>query len=91
MYDQMKQHEIHVLYEAGFSVRQIAKKTEIARNTIRRILRQETEDGERSSPLGRPPVASAYESLVQRILDEQGDLPTVEILRRFREHGYSEG
>lgn len=91
MYDEMKRHEIAVLHEAGFSVRRIAKKAQVDRNTVRRILREAGSDPAPPSPMGRPPVALPFEATVRQILTVEDDLPTVEILRRLREVGYSGG
>jgi transposase len=87
----MKQHEILVLYQAGFSLRQVARKSKVSRNTVRRNLRQGTSGSTRGTALGRPPAATAFESTVQQTLATENDLPTVEILRRLRDQGYSEG
>ena len=91
MYDEMKRHEIAVLREAGFSVRLIAKKAHVDRNTVRRILREAGSDPGPPGPMGRPPVALPFEATVRQILSVEDDLPTVEILRRLREAGYSGG
>ena len=81
VYDEMKRHEVEVLYRAGFSVRQVAKKAEVGRNTVRRILRQGGVEPERGPRLGRPPLAIPFQTSVQKLLAERPDLPTVEILR----------
>ena len=36
----MKQHEILVLYQAGFSLRQVARKSKVSRTTVRRSQRR---------------------------------------------------
>jgi transposase len=92
VYDRMKRHQVDVLHQAGLSVRQIARKAGLARNTVRRILR----DGSASAvpprvPLGRPAMASPFETTCKRLLDESPDLPTVEILRQLRAGGYAGG
>ncbi|EQD78130.1 Integrase, catalytic region [mine drainage metagenome] len=90
MYDEMKRHEIAVLHGAGLSVRQVAKKARVSRNTVRKILRDSGVDPERR-PVGRPPVATPFEAAVRAILVENWDLPSVEVLRRLRERGYPGG
>lgn len=92
VYDRMKRHQVEVLHQAGLSLRQIAKKAGIARNTVRRILR----DGLASAvpprvPLGRPALASPFEAVCERLLRESSDLPTVEILRQLKDGGYTGG
>ena len=91
VYDEMKRHEVEVLYRAGFSVRQVAKKAEVGRNTVRRILSQGGVEPERGPRLGRPPLAVPFQTSVQKLLEERPDLPTVEILRLLREGGYDGG
>ncbi|MGI0067411.1 MAG: IS21 family transposase [Thermoplasmata archaeon] len=91
VYDPMKRHEILVLRQAGFSVRQVARKSKVSRNTVRRILRGGISTDVESGELGRPRVAGPFEKTVQQLLEKEGDLPTVEILRQLREHGYSAG
>ena len=90
VYDPMKRHQIVVLREAGLSIRQVAKKAQVNRNTVRKVLR-ETERGAATRSVGRPPVAVPFEASVRTILAERWDLPTVEILRRLREQGYAGG
>ncbi|MGI0130472.1 MAG: IS21 family transposase [Thermoplasmata archaeon] len=91
MYDQLKRHEIHVLRQAGFSLREVARRSEVSLDTVERILRED--NGPRPPPraLGRPMVAASFAGAAQQILSERPDLPTVEILRRLRESGYSAG
>ena len=69
----------------------MARKSKVSRNTVRRILRQGTSGSTQCTALGRPRAATAFESTVQPILDAENDLPTVEILRRLRDQGHSEG
>ncbi|EQD51855.1 transposase protein, partial [mine drainage metagenome] len=87
----MKRHEIEVLRRAGFSLRAVARKAGIARNTVKRILEETQPIEARRRPVGRPSIATPFEVLVEQILRERCDLPTVEILRRLREQGYAGG
>ena len=92
VYDRMKRHQVEVLHQAGLSLRQIAKKAGLARNTVRRILRGGAAPvGALPASLGRPALASPFETSCERLLRESPDLPTVEILRRLRVDGYSGG
>jgi transposase len=91
VYDRMKRHEIEVLRDAGFSLRRIARKLGVARNTVRRVLRDGSTESPRKLNLGRPKLATSFEGPIEAALREQPDLPTVEILRRLRERGYSGG
>src|SRR5208282_265594 len=91
VYDRMQRHEIEVLRDAGFSLRRIARKLGIARNTVRRILRQGPVPPSTVKALGRPKLATGFEGAIESILRETPDLLTVEILRRLRGAGYSGG
>ncbi len=91
VYDEMKRHETQVLYRAGISVRQLAKKAEVGRNTVRRILRQAGMEPEAGPRLGRPPLAPSFQATEKRLLEEKPDLPKVEVLRLLREQGYDAG
>ena len=91
MYDQMKRHEVHVLRQAGFPLREVARRAEISLDTVERILRERNGLPRAPRAVGRPMVASPFEAAVQHVLSERPDLPTMEILRRMREQGYSAG
>ena len=91
LHDPMKRHQVEVLFRAGFSLRAVARKAGISRNTVKRILRGAPPPEEDHRPIGRPPVAASFEGAVRALLAEQWDLPTVKVLRRLREAGYSGG
>ncbi len=91
LHDPMKRHQVEVLSRAGFSLRAVARKAGISRNTVKRILRGAPPPEEDHRPIGRPPVAASFEGAVRALLAEQWDLPTVKVLRRLREAGYSGG
>ena len=92
MYDQMKRHEVHVLRQAGLSMRAVARKAHLSLDTVERILREPRPTGP-SAPrsVGRPRVADSLEGRVREFLKERPGLPTVEILHRLREAGYARG
>ena len=91
MYDRMKRHEILVLRRAGLTLREVARKAGVGLRTVKRILQQGDLDPPSRRPVGRPPIALTFEEEVRRILATDGELPTVEVLRRLRERGYSGG
>ena len=91
VYDQLKRHEIRILRQAGFPLREVARRAKVALDTVERVLAEPPEVPAPHQPLGRPPLALPFEEKVQQILREREDLPTVEILRRLREQGYSGG
>lgn len=96
MYDLLKRHAVHVLNDAGLSIRSISKQTKMSIKTVWRILRESPiKSSEQKSNhiirenIGRPPVARKYESQVQAIFEAEPDLPTIEILHRLKEKGYT--
>ncbi len=91
MYDRMKRHEILVLRRANLTLREVARKAVVSLRTVKRIVDQGDVDPPPRPPIGRPPVATSFEEATRKILSEDGDLPTVEILRRLRQQGYVGG
>ena len=91
MHDRMKRHEILVLRRAGLTLREVARKTEVGLRTVKRIVHQGSLDPPPRRPVGRPSIAFSFEATVRAILSTDGDLPTVEVLRRLREEGYAGG
>ena len=91
MYDPMKRHQIEVLRSAGFSLREVARRAQVSLDTVQRVLRADLGRDTTLRRVGRPPLAVPFEEAVRTILAEAGDLPTVEVLRRLRELGYSGG
>ena len=92
VYDHLKRHEIRVLRQADFSLREVARRSHVSLDTVLRVLGES--EGRNSSSrgsVGRPPIAVPFETTAQRILHDAPDLPTVEILRRLREEGYAGG
>jgi transposase len=89
--DEMKRHAIHVLHDAGLSLRLVAKKTGVDRNTVRRVLRGASAAPSPSRAVGRPPQALPFEAAARQALAERPDLPTVELLRLLRDQGYAGG
>lgn len=91
MYDRMKRHEILVLRGADLTLREIARKAGVSLRTVRRIVDQGDVEPPPRPPIGRPPVALAFEEAARKILSDDGGPPTVEVLRRLRQQGYSGG
>lgn len=93
----MERHEIQVLRKAGQSFRAISRQTGISKRSVRRICR-ETPVAEvdpaapcESSSVGRPSVVEPFHDRLVALLAAEPDLPTVEILHRFRQSGYAGG
>jgi transposase len=98
MFDAMKRHAIQVLKKAGLAIDEIARVTQTSRRSVIRIGQEipiavtpliVTESGKRS--VGRPSKAAPFSGEIAGILKEAPDLPSVEVLRRLREKGYTGG
>ncbi len=86
------QVEIQVLHRQGKSIRAIERETGVARNTIRAILRRET-DGQYGPRRPRPTKVDPYKTYVQERLEAAGKiwLPATVLLREIRAQGYEGG
>ena len=90
----LKRHEIQVLLGAGFAPTDVAKRTGASLDTVRRVRKEKdvehaddhVEHTERR--IGRPSKAAPFAERVSRWLEEEPELPTQELLRRAKEHGY---
>lgn len=97
MYGAMKRHEIQVLRRAGVPIRKIAELAGVSRSTIKRIVREPTieavDDGRLAAKhgVGRPSKTEEYRDFVSDLLEEEPDLPTVELLHRASLDGYEGG
>ena len=89
VHDQLKRHEIRVLRQAELPLREVARRAKVSLDTVLRVLREGPPDQSPSRRRGRPPVAEAFQEVAGRFLSERADLPTVEVLRRLRQQGYS--
>ena len=91
MYDRVKRHEILVLRRAGLTLREVARKAGVIERPVKRILQQGDLDPPSRHAIGRPPVAVAFEEEARLILVTDGELPTVEVIRRLRQNSYLGG
>src|SRR5512138_2431590 len=97
MHDMMKRHEVQVLRRAGVSQEQVAKLTGISVRSVRMIEAEAPvvvpdDAGEREKRgIGRPSKAEPFRGLVAKILAEDPELLSLEVLRRARLDGYAGG
>jgi len=95
MLSQLKRHEIQVLLKAGFSPSDVASRSGASEDTVRRIGAEtevrHTDDAvaRKDRRVGRPSKAAPFGARVSSWLEEEPRLPTQELLRRAKEHGYS--
>lgn len=97
MHGPMKRHEIQVLSKAGHTDQQVADITGVPTRSVRRIKAEPPVAGfdaaERTKErrVGRPPKVEAYRPFVTKLLADEPDLLTLEVLRRARLDGYNGG
>jgi transposase len=96
MFDVMKRHEIQVLCRAGHSQQEVAELTGVSERTIRRVedepaVMSIVADEPRQRGIGRPSKAEAFRGFVGKVLADEPDLLSLEILRRARLDGYQGG
>jgi len=88
---------IWTLREAGHTLKEIAAEVGVGKRSVQRILKEppitsaESAPTPRSRRVGRPSGVEALRGEVERILEQEPSLPTVEVLSRLRSLGYSGG
>jgi hypothetical protein len=91
----LKRHEVQVLRRAGHSRAQVEELTGVAARTIQRIDREDAvgraDDGGEAKRrrIGRPSKAEPYRAFAQKLLKEEPEILSVELLRRAKLEGYS--
>jgi len=97
MHDMMKRHEVQVLRRAGVSQEQVAKLTGIPVRSVRRIeaeapvvVPDDAAEREKRG-IGRPSKAEPFRGFVAKVLAEDPELLSLEVLRRARLDGYEGG
>ena len=93
----LKRYEIEVLLNAGHPKIEVAGLAGVSLSSIKRIATEAPvvhvdDAGERARrQIGRPSLVENFRKLVVEILQEKADLPSVEVLRRVRQAGYTGG
>ena len=91
----LKRHEVQVLLRAGFKVADVAERSQVSLDSVRRIRKEEavghSDDpvARRQRRIGRPSKAAQLAEQVTAWLVEDPDLPTQELMRRAKESGYA--
>jgi transposase len=90
----LKRHEIQVLIRAGHSQKDVAARTGVSLDSVRRVKVEAevttVDDGaaRRERKIGRPSKATPFAARVAAWLAKEPELPTQELLRRATEVGY---
>lgn len=97
MIDMLKRHEVQVLRRAGHSLDEVARLAGVGRRSVVRVEAEpvvsHVDNGaERERRrIGRPSKAEPFRSFVVELLAKEGELMSLEILRRARLAGYAGG
>ena len=97
MIDMLKRHAIQVLRAAGHGQRDVARLTDVALRSVRRVdaepdVSHVDDAGERARRrIGRPSIAEPLRPLVVELLAQESALLSVEIFRRAKLAGYRGG
>ena len=93
----LKRHEVEVLLKAGHSQAEVARLTGVGLRSVQRLAKEapvvhvdDTAEGKQRR-IGRPNIVENFRKQVATILEQEPDLPSLEILRRVREAGYQGG
>jgi transposase len=95
----LSRHEIQVLRSAGRTVREIARKLGVSERSVYRVLKEPAVvasdecTARRARRIGRPSTVTTFRPFVAALLADEttADLPSLEVLRRAREKGYTGG
>ncbi len=93
----LKRHEVEILLKAGHAKSEVARLAGVSLCSVKRIAEEAPvahvdDAAEREKRrIGRPSKVENFRKLVVKILQEEPDLPSLEILRRIREAGYQGG
>jgi len=97
MLDMMKRHEVQVLRRAGVTQEKVAELTGISVRAVRMIeseppvvVPDDEAEGEKRG-IGRPSKAEPFRGFITKVLAEDPDLLSLEVLRRARLEGYQGG
>jgi transposase len=93
--NQSKRNEIIGLWQAGCSIRKIARELGLARNTVSSVLGQ-VQAQRAGVPPGstaakRPSRLDPYEPIIQDLLSRYPDLTAVRLLEELRQRGFAGG
>jgi hypothetical protein len=90
MIPQLKRHEIQILLKAGHTQEDAARIAAVSLSTVQRVsgepgVERVDDEAERARrKIGRPSTAEPFRALVEKLLQEEPQILSVEVLRRAR-------
>lgn len=81
--------EVHRLHREGLPQAQIARRLQMSRNTVSRLLRLAEPPKYRRAP--QPSLLDSFKDAVAAMLDDDPDVPSTVVLQHLRRQGYSGG
>lgn len=93
----MTRHEIQVLREAGVPGARVARQAEVSERSVWRIAKEAPVGDDTAPPaavkraVGRPSTAAPWAPVISEWLGAERHLPSLELLRRSQEQGYTGG
>src|SRR5712691_13247868 len=97
MLGMLKRHEVEILLKAGHAKAEIARLAGVSVRSVKRIAGEpsivQADDGaeRQKRRIGRPSTVENFRKLVNGILEEKPELPSLEVLRRVKQAGYGGG
>jgi transposase len=97
MLGMLKRHEVQILLKAGHPKTEVARLSGVSLRSVNRIAEEESvvqvdDKAERiQRHIGRPSRVVSFRNQIVEILQQEPDLPALEILRRVRQKGYQGG
>lgn len=95
MYSPLTRFTVQRLRQADVPIQKVCDMTGLSERSVRRIqneaLIEDPAETEREVPMGRPSTTAGFRAFVERELQQQPDVMTLELLRRARLEGYEGG
>jgi hypothetical protein len=93
----LRRHEVEILLKAGHNRTEVARLTGISPSSVQRIAGEagiehfDDTAERRNRRIGRPSIVEGFRKTIRDILEQEPDLPSLDILRQVQRAGYSGG
>jgi transposase len=92
------EHQIILLHAEGWSIRALARRFDMGRNTIRRILRKNKDQREKGhdaleprKPVSRKSKLDAFKAIIKELLEKYPDITGVRVYEELLDNGFDGG